>query len=406
MKVRALTIGLSISPSDFFDDAMKCHVLEEKLLIASRQLNTIEKRLQEEEYEVQTKRISFNSFELWLPRKSDGSFDAHEVEECIKKLIACLKKAEIVFCNIGCATSKAGIEILEQILPMSESLNASALIQNDHHTPIVELAQAASRVVKFLSTWRPDGTANFRFCASFNCPPNIPFFPASYHDNEKPPTLTVGMECGDLLFLAFHGVTDLTQATQNLESTYFQLTQGLEKSLLEACQLCGMGSLRYGGIDASMNPGLTIQDSVGLGFEQLPPYHFGKWGTLAVVSTITRAIKALSGKVTLTGYNGLMLPVMEDLTLAERASETKEGFTLRDLLLYSSVCGVGLDTVPVPGSTKADDLFNIYMDIGSMAYRLNKPLSCRLLLMPGLKAGEMTNVDSPYLVNTRVFSIE
>ena len=45
------------------------------------------------------------------------------------------------------------------------------------------------------------------------------------------------------------------------------------------------------------------------------------------------------------GYCGLMLPVMEDLVLAARAAESPPAFTLRDLLTFSSVCGVGLDTV-------------------------------------------------------------
>ena len=44
-----------------------------------------------------------------------------------------------------------------------------------------------------------------------------------------------------------------------------------------------------------------------------------------------------------------MLPVMEDLILADRAAQSPPTFNLRDLLIFSTVCGVGLDTVPVPG---------------------------------------------------------
>jgi len=402
MKIRALTIGLDVSPDDFTSS----DVLSKKILAVSANLNSIEAHLMTEDYEVQTKRISLNSFEHWLPRDEDGSFDLKRVIEYINILLHCLESANVSFCTIGCATTKAGIDLLEHILPLSTSLSSSALIQNDCHTPVVELAEAAGRIVQVLSQSTPDGTANFRFCAAFNCPPNIPFFPVSYHETGKAPTLTCGMECGDLLFLAFHGVTDLTQATRNLESAYTQLTRNLEDTLIEACALCGQNAVEYGGIDASMNPGLTIQDSVGLGFEQLPPFVFGSWGTLSIVSTVTRAIKSLKDKIKLIGYSGLMLPVMEDLTLAERAAEKTTRYSLRDLLLYSSVCGVGLDTVPVPGATSVDELVRLYMDIGAMAHRLNKPLTCRLFLMPGMKAGEMTDVVSPYLVNTKVFSIE
>ena len=50
------------------------------------------------------------------------------------------------------------------------------------------------------------------------------------------------------------------------------------------------------------------------------------------------------------GYCGLMLPVLEDPVLAQRAGEGR--YSVRDLLLYSSVCGTGLDVVPVPGDTR------------------------------------------------------
>src|SRR2546426_9258936 len=49
-----------------------------------------------------------------------------------------------------------------------------------------------------------------------------------------------------------------------------------------------------------------------------------------------------------------MLPVLEDPVLARRASEGR--YSVRDLLLYSTVCGTGLDVVPLPGDTAADRL--------------------------------------------------
>jgi hypothetical protein len=53
---------------------------------------------------------------------------------------------------------------------------------------------------------------NFRFCASFNCPPGIPFFPASYsklikeNDNEYIYNVSIALESGDLLVKGFQGV--------------------------------------------------------------------------------------------------------------------------------------------------------------------------------------------------------
>jgi hypothetical protein len=80
--------------------------------------------------------------------------------------------------------------------------------------------------------------------------------------------------------------------------------------------------------------------------------------------------------------------------------------TVSELLLYSAVCGTGLDTVPLPGDTPADDLAAIVLDVAALACALRKPLSCRLFPVPGKLAGDMTEYDSPYLVNGRVLPIK
>ena len=61
-------------------------------------------------------------------------------------------------------------------------------------------------------------------------------------------------------------------------------------------------------------------------------------GTLEACSVITAALKSVS--VRTCGYSGLMLPVLEDPLLAQRAGENR--YSIRDLLLFSSVCGTGL----------------------------------------------------------------
>lgn len=156
----------------------------------------------------------------------------------------------------------------------------------------------------------------------------------------------------------------------------------------------------------------SVSPSLGDGMDKAAYRQFGCFGTLGAVSTVTRAIKALAvpagdgvheEAVQLVGYSGLMLPVMEDLILAQRASEGR--FSVRDLLTFSSVCGVGVDTVPIPGDTPAEALAGLYMETAALAFRLNKPLSCRVLPQQGRKAGEVTDVVSPYLCNTTVFAL-
>ena len=262
-----------------------------------------------------------------------------------------------------------------------------------------------------------DRLAGFNFCVTFNCPKNIPFFPASTHVSSHDNLLTVGLENADLLFIACHAVRDPVAARDNLVSVLYQALKPLDSLISDACTATG---INYGGIDPSICPGLELPvDSVGLAIEELIntvtcdptitptstaatdrflSQYFGSHGTMRAISVITSALHMLKEckeserndekKVNLpfkiTGYCGVMLPVMEDRILAERLltgygsyDNPKPTYTVKDLIAYSTVCGVGLDTVPISGDVTEDALVGVFVDLCTVAFRLNKPLSCR-----------------------------
>ena len=104
-----------------------------------------------------------------------------------------------------------------------------------------------------------------------------------------------------------------------------------------------------------------------------------------------------------------MLPVLEDQRLSELAmvNETKKNnrIGIQKLLCISSVCGVGVDTVPVSGDVSEKNLSSLMLDVAALAGRWNKQLSCRVFPVPNQNAGEMTVFDSPYLCNSCVFEV-
>src|SRR5260370_21447762 len=92
-----------------------------------------------------------------------------------------------------------------------------------------------------------------------------------------------------------------------------------------------------------------------------------------------------------------MLPVLEDAILGRR---WEEGLVnTHQLLLYSAVCGTGLDTVPLPGNMEAEVIAHLLLDVATLALRLHKPLSARLFPVPGKQAGERKEFLSAYLNN-------
>ena len=52
-----------------------------------------------------------------------------------------------------------------------------------------------------------------------------------------------------------------------------------------------------------------------------------------------------------------MLPVLEDVGLGKRSEAGY--FNLDSLLLYSTVCGTGLDTIPIPGDASTSQITSI-----------------------------------------------
>jgi hypothetical protein len=44
------------------------------------------------------------------------------------------------------------------------------------------------------------------------------------------------------------------------------------------------------------------------------------------------------------------------------------------------------------------------LDVACLGQRLDKPLTARLMPVPGKKAGEMTSFDFPFFVNSRIMA--
>ena len=79
--------------------------------------------------------------------------------------------------------------------------------------------------------------------------------------------------------------------------------------------------------------------------------------------------------------------------------------SLNDLLLYSAVCGTGLDCIPLAGDVEPGVLAGILLDVAALALRLDKPLTARLMPMPGKAAGDRVAFpDFEYFAPTRVMS--
>jgi uncharacterized protein (UPF0210 family) len=191
-----------------------------------------------------------------------------------------------------------------------------------------------------------------------------------------------------------------------LDALEDQLVSALEEAMAPVEQVAVQLATKYGhpfvGIDLSPAPYPRDDISIAGALEAAGIDAFGAPGTLYVAALVTRAIRRT--RVLRSGFSGLMLPVMEDSVLARRSAERPS--SLHDLLLYSAVCGTGLDTVPLPGEVTEGELAGIFLDVAALSVAWGgKPLTARLLPVPNAEAGDPTTYDFEFFHNTRVLPL-
>lgn len=284
------------------------------------------------------------------------------------------------------------VATLPTALSATENIFASAHIAaRDTGIHLTAITNAA-RVIRALADTTPNGFGNLRFAALANVPPHAPFFPAAYHDGSAR-AFAFATEAAPLAVEAFRHAQNLDEARAHLVGAIEREGDALARC---ADDLAARFDFRFAGIDFSLAPYPEESRSIGAAIETLLGAPFGEHGTLFATAFLTDCLQR--ARFPRTGFSGVMLPVLEDSTLAARSPR----YTLDALLLYSAVCGTGLDTIPLPGDTSADALAAILLDVATLAVKLNKPLTARLMPLPGLRAGAATHFDFEYFANARV----
>lgn len=287
--------------------------------------------------------------------------------------------------------------LIPDLIESTENTFCSGLLTDPVRGVSLPAVRSCGEVIHRLTPHDPNGFSNLYFAALGNVPPGAPFFPAAYHHDGQP-SFAIAIEGADLADQAFTGApsfeaarNELINQLEDMDARLIKLADIIEKTT----------GVDFTGIDYSLAPFPDKGLSIGAALENLGLSELGQYGSLAagafLADTIDRA------NIQRTGFSGLMLPVLEDSTLADRAAEG--ALTIRDLLLYSAVCGTGLDTVPLPGNTSADQISAILMDLAALSLRLDKPLTARLMPIPGKKAGDSTSFDFAFFANSKVMEV-
>jgi uncharacterized protein (UPF0210 family) len=258
----------------------------------------------------------------------------------------------------------------------------------------LEAIRCTAHVVREIAQTTELGFGNLRLAMLANVAPHAPFFPAAYHDG-GPPAVALALESADLAVDAFSRAGSLDGARSYLTASVESIAGQLVEIVAPLAERHGH---RFVGLDFSFAPFPDDARSIGAAVERMGVDRFGAPGTLFASAVLTDCLR--QADYPRCGFNGLMLPVLEDSILAARSTESR--FTVSELLLYSAVCGTGLDTVPLPGDVTEEELAGILLDVAALALRLDKPLTARLMPVPGAGAGHFTEFDFAYFSNGRV----
>lgn len=251
-----------------------------------------------------------------------------------------------------------------------------------------QAVRACAEIIHQAAAVTPDGFTNLRFSGLANVGPYGPFFPGSYNQGDRP-GFSLAIECADLAYSAARKASSLNDFRENLIETLESQATALSS---RANHLAQQYDVDFRGIDFSLAPYPEEWCSLGSALEALGLPALGLSGSLTAAAYLTDTLDR--GSWLRAGFNGLMMPVLEDSTLAARAAQG--ALRVHDLLMYCAVCGVGLDTVPLPGDVTPEQIQALLLDVSALALRLNKPLVARLMPLPGKKAGDATNFDFSY----------
>jgi hypothetical protein len=267
--------------------------------------NTIEK----EGWEVQTTRLATTPFGYFTNGK--------DLVRKIQDLEGLAKKHGFTYLSIGPARlhHRDEYQVIPEILSSTENVFLSGSLTHPRKGISVEAIRDCAKIITEAAKISPDGFTNLRFCATSQVRPFTPFFPASYSYGSDL-SFAFAMECADAAVSAFSNANSLTAGRRTMISTLNDAASILEKlALLHGRQ----SSIDFKGFDFSLAPFPEEWCSIGGAMESLGVEQLGFMGSLTTAAILMDTLD--QGNWLRAGFNGLMLPVLEDSTLAAR-SET------------------------------------------------------------------------------------
>lgn len=283
MEVRTVTIGMPLGYP--IEDAVL-----ERLAMVGRDARLLFGRAG---ILVRTVRLATQPFPEIL-----GDLDMQSAVDFAMRLDALCRLYDIDFCSIGSNRADANPQLLAfaqaipEIFANTERICASISMASRSHGICFDALSATAKAITDISNVNANGYANFRIAGLVNCLPNIPFFPAAYHQGRHF-KLSIGLESADLANEAFRSAQNIDHARLLLKEKLHNTCRSVERL---ARALADAYSLEYVGIDTSLCPAPAPNRGIAEAVEALQMGRFGQGGSVFITALVTELLSAVEVK--------------------------------------------------------------------------------------------------------------
>lgn len=401
LDVRTVTLGVNLFDCVSDDRKRLCTNIENKLKKLSADLvATCNKIGEKYGIQVVNKRISVSPIAAIA-----APFSSSDMVLVAKTLDKVAKDVGVDFVGGFTALVEKGIargdqalmDALPHALAETERVCASVNVASTREGINMDAVLKMAKVILEASslTADRDGLACAKLCVFANIPPDIPFMAGAYLGiGEADSVINVGVSGPGVVkqaidrALAVKPDMRIGEIAELIKRTAARVTRVGELIGREVAESLG---IPFGVVDLSLAPTPTVGDSVGEIFQSLGLPSIGAPGSTAALAMLNDAVKKGGAFASshVGGLSGAFIPVSEDLNIAEAA---KNGFlTIEKLEALTSVCSVGLDMVAIPGDISVETLAGIIADEMAIGMINAKTTACRLIPVPGKKAGDMAH---------------
>lgn len=398
LDVRTVTLGINLLDCSSDNPEVLCERVYKKIVNrASRLVPVCEEMSQRYGIPIVNKRISLSPLSQLLEahNRETALKLGHAVDRAVKEVKADFAGGFTALVEKGWTSGERTlIESIPAVLSSTERLCSSVNLASTAAGINVDAVRKMAQVIIETAgmTSEKDGFGAAKLVVFSNIPSDNPFMAGSYLGAGEPDcVINIGVSGPGVvkraLEIKIKSGENLTfsEIAEEIKLTAFRVTRVGELIGREVAKRMGVA---FGIVDLSLAPTPRVGDSVGEILKTLGIDAIGAPGSTAAIALLNDAVKkgGMFASSSVGGLSGAFIPVSEDATLSEAAGAGD--LTLEKLEAMTSVCSVGLDMVAIPGDVDERTLAAIILDEISIGVINNKTTACRIIPVPGKKAGE------------------